>query len=51
MNALPSYHNFEYEQRDNLPNHSTRASLEAWEQWRDGTYREQLGNWERLVRH
>lgn len=51
LNALPSYHNFEYEQRNNLPNHSTRAPLEAWEQWRDGTYREQLGNWERLVRH
>lgn len=51
LNALPSYHNFEYEQRNKLPNHSTRAPLEAWEAWRDSFYKEQLENWERLVRH
>lgn len=51
MQSLPSYHNFEYEQRNKLPNHSTRAPVEAWEKWRDGTFKEQLENWERLVRH
>jgi len=51
LNALPSYHNFEYEQRNGLDNHSTRAPLEAWVAWRDEHFSDQLSSWERLVRH
>mmetsp|Transcript_19549 Transcript_19549/g.27111 ORF Transcript_19549/g.27111 Transcript_19549/m.27111 type:complete len:271 (-) Transcript_19549:152-964(-) len=45
MNALPSYHNFMYEQANKLLNHSTRAPVEVWIQWRNDHFQEEVDNW------
>ena len=51
LHAIPSMHNFEYEQTHNLPNHSTRAPLKEWFPWRDAWFATELEKWERLARH
>jgi len=45
INALPSYHNFFYEQEQNLKNHSTRAPVDVWIEWRDQHFEEHLATW------
>ena len=45
LNAIPSLHNFEYEQMHNLPNHSTRAPIEEWIAWRNERFDSELNNW------
>mmetsp|Transcript_28280 Transcript_28280/g.41033 ORF Transcript_28280/g.41033 Transcript_28280/m.41033 type:complete len:332 (-) Transcript_28280:687-1682(-) len=44
-NAMPSLHNFRYEDKHRLENHSTRAPLEAWIQWRNQFFAEELESW------
>lgn len=50
MSSIPSYHNFEYEQRNGLPNHSTKAPVEEWEKWRDERFEKEMKAWIDLVR-
>jgi len=50
MKAIPSYHNFMYERENGLKNHSTRAPLETWIEWRDANFDEQLTAWISLVK-
>lgn len=45
LNAIPSLHNFEYEQVHNLPNHSTRAPTEEWIAWRNERFDTELIKW------
>jgi len=45
LNAIPSLHNFEYEQTHHLPNHSTRAPTEAWIEWRNERFASELEKW------
>ena len=47
LNAIPSLHNFEYEQMHNLPNHSTRAPIEEWIAWRNERFESELNNWKK----
>ena len=44
--ALPGFHNFLYEYERGLPDHSSRAPLSAWLEWRDGNFAEQIQAWE-----
>jgi len=50
MNALPSYHNFFYEMEQKLKNHSTRAPVEVWIEWRDQQFEEHLATWLHVVK-
>jgi len=50
MNALPSYHNFFYEIEYKLENHSTRAPVDAWIEWRDQFFEEHLATWIHVVK-
>lgn len=43
--AIPSYFNFQYEQENNLVNHSTRAPINKWVKYRDDHFEEQLQLW------
>ena len=43
--AIPSYHNFVYEQMNNLRNHSTRAPVDVWLKWRDAFFEIELKAW------
>lgn len=45
--SIPSYYNYLYEMENNLENHSTRAPLEAWVQWRNDNFDRQLQVWRR----
>ena len=45
--SIPSYYNYLYEMENNLENHSTRAPLEAWIQWRNDNFDRQLQVWRR----
>jgi len=45
LNAISSFHNFEYERANHLPNHSTRAPTEAWIEWRNKRFDLELGKW------
>lgn len=45
MNALPSFHNFEYERDNNIVSHSLRAPLEEWMLWRDENFEYELQAW------
>lgn len=51
INAIPSYFNYLYEMENHLENHSTRAPLEAWKQWRDNNFDRQLQVWRRHTEH
>jgi len=50
MNALPSYHNFFHEMENKLENHSTRAPVEVWIEWRDEHFEEHLATWLHVVK-
>jgi hypothetical protein len=45
LNALPSFHNYIYEQLNGLMNHSTRAPVQAWVDWRNKHFETEIGNW------
>lgn len=45
LTSIPSYHNFVYEQMNNLVNHSTRAPVDVWLKWRDEFYFTELTAW------
>eukprot|EP00558_Chaetoceros_sp_UNC1202_P002303 CAMPEP_0197234784 /NCGR_PEP_ID=MMETSP1429-20130617/2440_1 /TAXON_ID=49237 /ORGANISM="Chaetoceros sp., Strain UNC1202" /LENGTH=544 /DNA_ID=CAMNT_0042693271 /DNA_START=258 /DNA_END=1892 /DNA_ORIENTATION=+ len=45
MNAMPSFLSYLYERSNNLENHSTRAPLEYWLDWRDKNFDEELRSW------
>ena len=47
--ALPGFHNFIYEQENQLENHSTRAPLEEWMRWRDANFAEEVQAYERHI--
>ena len=45
INAIPSYHNYVYEQQNGLLNHSTRAPVDAWIKWRNAFFSQELQAW------
>ena len=45
--AIPSYHNHLYEKQNGIAEHSTRAPLDDWIQWRDDNFFEQMEEWAR----
>lgn len=45
MSAIPSFHNFIYEQQNGLMNHSTRAPVEVWIAWRNQHFEEEVEKW------
>lgn len=45
IDALSSYHNFQYEMSNNLQNHSVRAPSEKWIEWRDKYFYEEMKAW------
>ena len=45
--AIPSYHNHLYEKQNGIAEHSTRAPLDAWVQWRDANFYLQMEEWTR----
>jgi len=49
IHAIPSYHNFLYEEEHKLPNHTVRAPKEAWIKWRDLSFDVEIQNWRKQV--
>ena len=45
--AIPSYHNHLYEKQNGIAEHSTRAPLNDWIQWRNDNFFEQMEEWTR----
>jgi len=45
VDAIPSLCNFEYEQKNKLPGHSTRTPLHEWQSWREKNFAKQLQIW------
>jgi len=45
MNAIPSFHNFIYENERKIPHHTERAPTEVWEHWRDNNFDNQITYW------
>jgi len=45
LNAIFSYHNHIFWQENDLMQHSLRAPQEAWEQWRDKNFLNELDKW------
>jgi len=47
--SLPSYFNFEYEQKNKLPDHSAQAPEEKWLEWRDKNFSTKFKQWQEHV--
>lgn len=47
LHSIPSYFNFLYEYKNNLPGHSTKAPLEEWIKWRNDNFDRQVQVWRR----
>merc|ERR1740139_2129165 len=45
MDAIPSYHNYQYEVENGLTLHSVRAPVDAWIPWRDLNFETELNRW------
>ena len=45
LSAIPSFHNFIYEQENGLRNHSTRAPIEVWIKWRNEQFEAEIQRW------
>eukprot|EP00555_Chaetoceros_dichaeta_P006796 CAMPEP_0198275652 /NCGR_PEP_ID=MMETSP1447-20131203/64889_1 /TAXON_ID=420782 /ORGANISM="Chaetoceros dichaeta, Strain CCMP1751" /LENGTH=652 /DNA_ID=CAMNT_0043970539 /DNA_START=273 /DNA_END=2231 /DNA_ORIENTATION=- len=45
MDAIPSYHNYQYEVENGLTLHSVRAPVDAWIPWRDLNFETELNIW------
>lgn len=45
LHSIPSYHNYLYEKEHDIPDHTTRSPVEAWLQWRDEHFEEELKIW------
>lgn len=45
LNAIYSYHNHIFWQKNDLMQHSLQAPQEAWEQWRDKNFLKELDKW------
>ena len=45
MNAMPSFLSYLYESQNGLDNHSVRAPLEYWIEWRDQHFEKELMSW------
>lgn len=45
MNAIPSFHNFIYENERKIPHHTQRAPTDIWIHWRNNNFNNQLRYW------
>ncbi len=45
VHSIPSYHNYIYEKEHHLPDHTTRAPVDAWLQWRDENFDQEIQSW------
>ena len=43
--SIPSYHNYLYEEENDIPNHTTKAPVEVWIKWRDENLHEEIMKW------
>lgn len=43
--SIPSYHNFLYEEENDIPNHTVKAPVESWIKWRDDHVYEEIAKW------
>ncbi len=43
--SIPSYHNFLYEEENDIPNHTMKAPVESWIKWRDDHVYEEIAKW------
>lgn len=51
LTALPSFHNFVYEQEHGLRNHSTRAPVDFWIRWRNELFEAEIQKWVGHIQH
>jgi len=49
MDAIPSYHNYQYEVENGLTLHSLRAPVDAWIPWRDLNFEIELNLWKESI--
>jgi len=49
IHAIPSYHNFLYEEEHELPNHTVHAPIDAWIKWRNLNFDIEIQNWRKQV--
>jgi len=49
MDAIPSYHNYLYEVENNAGEHSVRAPIDAWIQWRDANFGREITMWKESI--
>jgi len=49
VHAIPSYHNFLYEEEHGLPNHTVRAPEKSWIIWRDLNFDVEIENWKKQI--
>ncbi len=45
LQSIPSYHNYLYEEQNEIPNHTTKAPVEVWNKWRDNHAHEEIVKW------
>lgn len=45
LHSIPSYHNYLYEKDHNIPDHTTRAPVDAWIKWRDEHFNDEITTW------
>mmetsp|Transcript_23333 Transcript_23333/g.28678 ORF Transcript_23333/g.28678 Transcript_23333/m.28678 type:complete len:384 (+) Transcript_23333:90-1241(+) len=45
LHSIPSYHNYLYEEENDIPNHTVKAPVEAWIKWRDEHVEEEIKKW------
>ena len=45
LHSIPSYHNFLYEEENDIPNHTVKAPVESWIKWRDDHLEEEIKKW------
>jgi len=51
LHSIPSYHNYIYEKDHHLPDHSVQAPVEAWLEWRDEHFDEEIQSWKNHLLH
>lgn len=45
LHSIPSYHNYLYEEENDIPNHTVKAPVESWIKWRDNHINEEIKKW------
>jgi len=45
LHSIPSYHNYLYERDHKIPDHTTKAPVDAWIKWRDEHFDEEIVSW------